>query len=32
MIGNEYLQALYSNPAPFRARNVYFQLEGIKRV
>jgi hypothetical protein len=22
----------YTNPAPFRARNVYFDLEGIKRV
>ena len=21
----------YTNPAPFRARNVYFDLEGIKR-
>jgi len=28
----EKIRLLYSNPAPFRARNVYFQLEGIKRV
>jgi len=28
----EKIRLLYSNPAPFRARNVYFQLEGIRRV
>ncbi|MBP3039224.1 hypothetical protein J9303_06885 [Bacillaceae bacterium Marseille-Q3522] len=26
------VKLLYSNPAPFRARNVYFDLDGIKRV
>ncbi|KUO48950.1 MAG: hypothetical protein APF76_09920 [Desulfitibacter sp. BRH_c19] len=26
------VKLLYTNPAPFRARNVYFELEGIKRV
>jgi hypothetical protein len=26
------VRLLYTNPAPFRARNVYFDLEGIKRV
>lgn len=28
----EKVKLLYTNPAPFRARNVYFDLEGIKRV
>lgn len=28
----ERLRLLYSSPAPFRVRNVYFDLEGIKRV
>lgn len=28
----EKVRLLYTNPAPFRARNVYFDLEGIKRV
>jgi len=28
----EKFRLLYTNPAPFRARNVYFDLEGIKRV
>ncbi len=26
------VKLIYTNPAPFRARNVYFDLEGIKRV
>ena len=26
------VRLLYTNPAPFRARNVYFDLEGIQRV
>lgn len=26
------VKLLYTNPAPFRARNVYFDLQGIKRV
>lgn len=25
------VRLIYTNPAPFRARNVYFDLEGIKR-
>ena len=28
----EKLRLLYTNPAPFRARNVYFDLHGIQRV
>ncbi len=28
----EKVRLIYTNPAPFRARNVYFDLEGIKRV
>lgn len=28
----EKLKLQYTNPAPFRARNVYFDLDGIKRV
>ena len=28
----EKARLIYTNPAPFRARNVYFDLEGIKRV
>ncbi len=28
----EKLKLQYSNPAPFKARNVYFQLDGIQRV
>ncbi|MEW6624394.1 MAG: hypothetical protein AB1420_14935 [Bacillota bacterium] len=26
------VKLLYTSPAPFRVRNVYFELEGIKRV
>ena len=28
----EKIKLQYTNPAPFKARNVYFQLEGIRRV
>lgn len=28
----EKLKLIYSSPAPFRLRNVYFDLEGIKRI
>ncbi|MGI5927887.1 MAG: hypothetical protein ACOX8A_12065 [Thermacetogeniaceae bacterium] len=28
----EKVRLMYTNPAPFRARNVYFDLDGIKRV
>ncbi len=28
----EKVRLMYTNPAPFRARNVYFDLEGIKRI
>ncbi len=28
----EKVRLMYSNPAPFRSRNVYFDLESIKRV
>ncbi len=28
----EKIQLMYTNPAPFRLRNVYFDLESIKRV
>ena len=28
----EKVRLIYTNPAPFRVRNVYFDLEGIKRV
>lgn len=28
----EKLKLQYTNPSPFRARNVYFDLEGIKRI
>lgn len=28
----EKLKLLYNNPSPFKARNVYFDLQGIKRI
>ena len=28
----EKLRLMYTNPAPFRARNVYYDLQGIQRV
>ncbi|QGG48347.1 hypothetical protein FTV88_2249 [Heliorestis convoluta] len=28
----EKFKLTYTNPAPFKARNVYFDLEGIKRI
>ncbi len=28
----EKLKLQYTNPAPFKTRNVYYDLEGIKRV